>query len=405
MRFSTYLQEASKGTKGHEYQKVIAQSIQDELKKLGKESNYGITVAGASSTLPDILIESGSERLIIECKMGNAQSGAITWKYDGSNWAIHATAKSSAACQQNSELCKQIMQMLSSLNVLNRITDIFYDLARWCPPLKLNPNTPVIPFKFCKEFYPVLLDKYSTKDYGSEGSPGGDSATCGGDDALCAAANRKGKWQLPVPSSYWQVLNSMMKGDNYLQIQGGGLLAVNGASFPSWFTPIASIPKIDSIAAAPSGNIELRLKASGTDFHGVRQNRNLIISKGSKEPSEGDFIHAYGLQATDFQHADVPMMRGSVQEARSNVHKNRKPLKYVLGSASPPSGAIAIGKITKLYAVSQTKAGDSLVECEMEHRTGTCGFETNLRIDKVANVSSFTLDKRSDCTAFVAAFK
>ena len=427
-RFSTYIeenvqqvQEAARGTQGHVYQNGIAQNIKNALIAQGKASNYTIKVAPPSSTAPDILIERADEKLIIECKMDNAQSGAITWRYSGGVWSIYSTPKSTSACQQNSSLCQQILNMLSSLNVVNRIEDIFSELAVWCPELKLNANQPEIPFKFCKEFYPLLLDKYPTAAYGSEGMPGGDSETCGGDDALCTGANRKGKWQIPVPLTYWTMLNSMMNGDNYLQIKGTGLLAVNPNSLPSWFNSIAGIPFIDQITSPPTGNIELRLKASGCKFNGTKQKRNLIITppgviskisdwllgRGkSKPPAVGDFIHAYGLQGGNFKTAHVPFKQGLIQTARSNVHKDDKPLKYVLGGEKPPSGAIMIGKIDELISTSPDQAGNILVECVMHHRTGTCSFETNLRIKKMSGISTpINLDKKSDCATFASAFK
>ena len=399
--FSNFLKEAATGTKGHAYQAAIAKNIAEALKKQGKLSNYSISVAKPSSTAADIEIKNNKsgDSLIIECKMSNAQSGAITWKRNSSGWSFHQTGKSKQACQQHSVLCSQIGKMLSSPLVMNRIIDLHANLLDWCPSLGFAEGN--VPFKHCKEFYPVLLDKFPVKYYGAEGEP----ADCSGDDVLCSIADKKGKWQIPVPSNYWQILDSMMLGDHFLQVQGSGIFRVSSCTFPSWFVPSVdgkeiTIGAINNINTPPKGNLELRLKPSKGMFASkagvVLQERELVIT-GKNAPKVGDHIHVAGLGKGAIATAGLPM-RNSV---RSNLQINGRPLTYTLGGETPPSGSIMVGKITQLKKVEQTDTG-SIVRCVMQHRCGTVGFEANLRIVSVAATGTLNLENPDDCDKFAS---
>jgi hypothetical protein len=395
--FRTFIQEAATGTKGHAYQAAIANGIASALQNQGKQSKYTIAVAGPSSTSPDIEITSQGGSLVIECKMSNSQSGAITWRRDpSSGWSIYQTAKSTAACAQHAALCSQIGQMLSSPMIENRIIDLQHDLLSWCPKLAFKEGT--IPFKFCKEFYPILLDKYPVSAYGQE-TNFGNAPDCGGDDVLCGTANRKGKWQIPVPSNYWQILDSIMLGDHFLQIQGAGLFQVSNATLPAWFVPSVQFQKINAINSSPKGQLELRLKPSGAKLdQSVVQERELIIT-GKSEPKVGDYVHVHGLTGV-MTKCSLPMING----VRTNIHVNDQPLKYTLGAERPPSGAIQVGVLNTITSVKPTGNG-WIIRCGMKHRCGTVGFEANLRINGVGVQGALDLSKAKDCDTFVKMMK
>jgi len=352
-------------TAGHKYQMALKDQILNALTPQQK-SNITILVAEPSSTLPDIQIihkKYPDEPLIIECKMNRAQSGAIVWQYNGSQWNFYPSDRAKQVCEvDDPSLCALVFDMIKSPLIRNRIDKIQSELGNWFPELKSN----TVPFSANKEFWPTLLDKYTTKDAG-------------------------GNWQMPLQTqTFWKNLNSIMHGDHFLHIKGSGMFRVGGAKLPKWFGAseafLSKMSVLSEVTDTPKGNLELRLKQSGMSRKKVQQ-RELHI-QSTKQPNVGDniFVKELGKMGKEANYNNPIGLFNTKGKAT-----------YIIGSTDKGS----IGKIGKIDSVSKV-GNDWVVKCDFEHRVGTISFETNLRITDVSAKSGVNLENNADVTNFVS---
>jgi hypothetical protein len=358
----------TEATEGHKYQTVLAKKI---LAAMTPQQRKKITiqVARPSSTMPDIAIyhkDHPEEPLIIECKLDNAQSGGITWVSDGKNWQFSTrSARAKQMCEiDDPTLCTTVIDMVKTPVVRNRIDKIQSELGKWFPELSSNK----IPFHACKEFWPTLLDKYTTMDAG-------------------------GKWQIPMTATFWKTLNFLMKNDHFLSIRGSGLFRVGGAKYPSWFKPdsafLNSMPVVSDITVPPKGNLELRLKQSGMKQRKMQKDRELRIHSTTK-PVVGQHVHVQELGK---------LGKEGTYNAPIGLIGSKGLATYIVSSSESGS----IGQISKIHSVtldpkSEKKKGDKvwIVKCDLNHRVGTITFETNLRINDIEVKSGVNLETNAD---------
>jgi len=371
--FSEYTIEITdvlkESTEGHKFQNDLAKKILASLTPQQRKK-VKVVVAPPSSTLPDIAIvhkDHPDEPLIIECKLDNAQSGGITWVFDGSNWQFSTrSARAKRMCElDDPTLCVTVIDMVKSPVVRNRIDKIQSELGKWFPELSNNK----IPFQACKEFWPTLLDKYTTHDAG-------------------------GKWQIPVSNTFWKTLNSLMKNDHFLAIRGSGLFRVGGAKYPSWFQPtkefLAKMPVVSEITAAPKGNLELRLKQAGMKQRKLQTNRVLHIHSTTK-PTVGQHVHVQELGS---------LGKSGDYNAPIGLIGSKGAATYIVSSSESGS----IGQIKTIHSIdvdlksASKKSGDKvwIVKCDLNHRVGTITFETNLRIMDIDVKSGVSLESSAE---------
>lgn len=365
-------------TEGHKFQNELANKILASLTPQQRKK-INVVIAPPSSTLPDISIvhaDHPSDPVIIECKLNNAQSGGITWIFDGSTWQFSTRSpRAKRMCEiDDPSLCATVLDMVKSPVVRNRIDKIQGELGKWFPELKSNK----IPFQACKEFWPTLLDKYTTIDEG-------------------------GKWQVPLANTFWKTLNYLMKSDHFLAIRGSGLFRVGGAKYPDWFQPSANflskMPIISEISDAPKGNLELRLKQSGMKQRKLQMNRELHIHS-TTSPVVGQHVHVKELGS---------LGKNGNYNAPVGLISGRGAATYIVSSSESGS----IGQIKTIHSVTphpksdQKKSGDKvwIVNCDLNHRVGTITFETNLRIIDVAVRSGISLETSTDAQDFAMFFK
>ena len=366
---NTILAEA---TEGHNFQNAIAKIIFDEMTP-EQRGKIKIKVAPPSSTLPDIAfhhMDHPGDPLIIECKMGNSQSGGITWVSDGSNWNFSTrSARAKRMCEvDDPTMCAAVMEMVKTPLVINRISKIQSELGKWFPEL----STKNIPFQACKEFWPTLLDKYTNKDEG-------------------------GKWQIPLMNTYWKTLNYLMKSDHFLYIRGSGMFRVGGCKMPIWFKPtndfLSKMPIISEITAAPKGNLELRMKQGGMKQRKLQKNRELRIHSITK-PTESMYVHVKELGT---------LGKSGNYQAPIGLIGDKGPCTYIVNT----SEAGSIGQIKTIHSIIENTVGNDMVwivKCDLSHRVGTITFETNLRIINMAVNSSVNFEKNADDTKKFASF-
>lgn len=366
----------TESTEGHKYQTALSEKIKSALTPQQREK-ISIKVAPPGSTLPDISVihaDYPSDPLIIECKMDNAQSGGITWTYDGSKWNFSTkSARAKRMCEiDDPALCVTVIKMVETPLVRNRIDKIQSELGKWFPTL----SSKTIPFQACKEFWPTLLDKYTNKAEG-------------------------GKWQIPVTNTFWKTLNHLMKNDHFLHIKGSGMFRVGGAKLPEWFEAsneyLTKMPIISEVNTPPKGNLELRLKQSGMKMRKLQLGRELHIHS-TIQPNVGNHVHVKQLGSM----GDTADYRHPV-----GLFNNRGPATYIVSSSESGS----IGQIAKIHSVDEhpstanKSVGDKIwiVKCDLNHRVGTITFETNLRIIDIDAKSGVNLE--DDVNDFILSIR
>jgi len=369
----TEAKRKGKETKGHEFQREMVALLQSSLPP-SKREKVTFTTAGLGSTSADIRVihqDYPNQPLLIECKNGVSQGGALTWNYDGSEWSVSPKAKNKSICDSDPVYCETMAKTLKTPTVMNRVNKVLARHAHFIPELMTNK----VSFNTVNEVWKIVL-KLVANEIQAESYD---------DESI--------KWRFPVEGDrYWNTLNSMMHQSHMLVIKGMGTMLVGGARFPeSWFMPTPTMltaPRIDMVTADAGGMAEARFKRGGNEKTSIVQmNRRMFIVSGAggqhgTPPKDGDEIKVLGLEkAIGFDPKEAPqfgLRGGSTAMVRYVVHN--------AGDADKDH----IGKIVKIHSV--TKASRKLgglsqigyeILCDFNHSAKTVTFETNLRLDNI----------------------
>ena len=377
------LSEAKKkqtDTKGHAFQRDMVAFLQSSLPP-SKREKITFTTAGFGSTSADIRVvhaDYPNQPLLIECKDGVSQGGALTWNYDGSNWSISPSSRNAPAiCGADPVFCTTMKEILGTPTIMNRVHKIIARHAHFIPELMTNK----VSFYTTNEVWKVVLRLVANEI----------QAESYDDQSI--------KWEFAVEGDrYWRTLNSMMHGSHMLVIKGMGTLLVGGASFPeSWFMPtptLLSAPRIDMVTADAGGMAEARFKKSGgkkgekkQGATVVQQNRKMFIVSGTRlqegtGPKAGDDVKVVNLEkAIGFDPKAAPqfgLRGGSTASVRYIVH------------GGGDSDREHIGKILRIHSMNKASIKTGMgpqsgyeIVCDFAHSARSVTFETNLRLKDI----------------------